>query len=197
MANASVKANRFNIKKIVYALISKDDTTAYNYGTIKTLGAIMSAQFTPSYAEAPLYGGGIITDRVSKLTGGTLKVEVNKIPIENRAEIYGHTYASGVLTITKDDQAEDIAIGYEIEQTSSKRELVWLFKCKAKPFGNNNQQSTNSINYSTDTIDFDVMAREYDGKIKADGDTANADFTDALATVFLDTIPGGTLVTEG
>lgn len=190
----SAKANRFNVKKIVYAVISKDDSTGYTHGPIKPFGAPMQVQYTPSYASGPLYGGGVKTEDISKLTGGVLKIDVNKIPIEVRAEILGHTYSEGVLKENKDDQAKDIAIGYELEETGGHRELVWFLKCKAKPFGNNVQQSADNINYSTDSIDIGVMAREFDGNFKNSGDTANGDFTAEKASVFLSTIPGGELV---
>ncbi len=196
MAN-SVKANRFNIKRIVYAKVLKDDATAYEHGPIKTFGAPMTAQFTPSYANGILYGGGVKTEDTTKLTGGALKVEVNKIPIEVRADIYGHTYEDGILKVNKDDQAKDIAIGYEIEQTGGKSEFTWLFKCKAKPLGKNAQQSTENMNYSTDSMDIAVMARENNGDFHYDADTANPDFTAEMAATFLNTIPGGELVAEG
>jgi phi13 family phage major tail protein len=191
----SVKANRFNVSKIVYAAISKDDKTGYEHGTIKKFGEPMQVQFTPSYATGVLYGGGVKQEDMSKLTGGTLKVDINKLPIEVRSEILGHKYENGVLIENKNDQPIDIAIGYEIEQTGNHRELIWLLKGKAKPIGSSIQQTTDNINYSTDSIDIGFMPRDYNGDIKADGDTANADFTNSAAESFLETIPGGTLVT--
>jgi phi13 family phage major tail protein len=191
----SKKANRFNIKRIVYALVLKDDATGYNHGPIKTFGVPMAAQFTPSYASGTLYGAGAKTEDITKLNGGVLKVDANKVFIETRAEIYGHTYTAGVLEVNKDDQAKDIAVGYELESTGDNAEYVWFPKCKARPFGNNNQQSTDNMNFSTDTIDIAVMARDFDGAIHFDADTANVDFTSTAAATFLDMVPDGTLVT--
>jgi phi13 family phage major tail protein len=191
----SVKANRFNVSKIVYAVITKDDSTGYVYGPVKKFGDPMQVQLTPEFASGKLYGGGVKKEDITKLTGAALKVDVNKVPIEVRAEIYGHAYTDGVLTENKDDQAVDIAIGYEMEQTGDNLEQVWLLKGKAKPFGSTVQQSTDNINFSTDSIDIGFMPTEYTGDIKKDADTANADFTAEDATTFLTTIPGGTPVT--
>lgn len=190
----STKANRFNVSKIVYSVLSKDDATGYVFGPIKKFGDPMTVQLTPSFATGKLYGGGVVKEDMSKLTGAALKVDVNKVPIEVRAEIYGHDYTSGVLTTNASDQAKDIAIGYEVEQTGDNVELVWLLKGKAKPFGSNVQQSEENIKYSTDSIDIGFMPRDFNGDIKKDGDTSNADFTAEMATAFLLTIPGGTLV---
>ncbi|MDF2609047.1 MAG: phi13 family phage major tail protein [Lachnospiraceae bacterium] len=192
--SASVKANRFNVSRIVYSVISKDDETAYNYGPIKKFGDPMTVQLTPSYASGKLYGGGVVTEDHTKITGIALKVDVNKVPIEVRAEIGGHDYTDGVLTTNKKDQPKEIAIGYEVEQTGDNVEVVWLLKGKAKPFGNSVQQTTDNINYSTDSIDIGFMPTVFTGDIKKDGDTANEAFTAVVAAAFLDTIPGGTLV---
>lgn len=192
----SVKANRFNVKRIVYAEVLEDTAESYKYGPIKTFGAPMQVQFTPTYASGVLYGGGVKTEDISKLTGGTLKADVNKVPAEVIADIYGHKFENGIVHDNKDDQPKDIAIGYEVEQTGNNRELVWFFKGKAKPYGSNVQQTTENMNFSTDSIDIGLVPREFDGDLKVFGDTAHPTFTDAMADAFLNSIPGGTLVQE-
>jgi len=190
----SVKANRFNITRSVYAVISKDDATAVNHGTIKTLGEPMTVQLTPSYASGTLYGGGVKTEDLSMMTGATLKLDLNKIAIEDQAIIGGHTYALGVMSEKAGDQAPDIAIGYEVEETGNNKEFVWLLKGKAKPIASSRQQMTDNINYSTDSLEVGFVPRKFDKKIRDFGDTANADFTSIIAVTYLDTVPGATLV---
>lgn len=192
----SVKANRFNVKKIVFATITKDDATAYEYDPIEEFGKPMQIQLTPTVVTGPLYGGGVKQEDMSRVTGYELQLDVNKIPIEVRAKILGHTYAGGVLTEKASDQPKDIAVGYEVEQTGNNRELVWFYKCKARPYAQTIQQSGENFNYSTDTITIGCMPREFDEKIKEFGDTANSDFTSEMADEFLNKIPGGTLRTE-
>ena len=192
----SVKANVFNVKRIVYAVITKDDSTAFNHGPIKEFGAPMQVQLTPSYATGTLYGGGVKTEDMSKITGIALKVDVNKVFIEVRADIYGHTYANGELITHENDQAKEIAIGYEMESSGNHREFVWLFKGKPKPFAKTVQQTTDNFNFSIDSIEIGFLFREHDGELKRDADTANSDFTSEKAATYLDTIPGGELVTE-
>jgi phi13 family phage major tail protein len=191
----SVKANRFNVKRIVYSVISKDDSTAYNYGPITKFADPMQIQYTPALATGELYGAGVKTEDMARMTGGALQVDANKVPIEVRAEVLGHTYTAGVITEKPTDQPKDIAIGYELDESGDNTEVVWLYKCKARPFAQNVQQVTNNINFAQDTINFGVVPREFDGAIRAFGDTANADFTKEAAAAFLGTIPGGTLVT--
>lgn len=192
----SAKANRFNVSRLVYALITKDDDTGVNNGPIRKLGEPMQVQLTPSYATGTLYGGGVKTEDISKMTGIALKLDVNKIAIEDRAIIGGHTYENGVLIEKAGDQAPNIAVGYEVEETENHKELVWLLKGKAKPIANTQQQSTDNITFSTDSLEIGFVPRTYDKEIKVFGDTANPDFTSEDAAVFLDSVPGSTLVTD-
>lgn len=193
--SASVKANRFNIKRSVYALITKDDSTGVIHGPIKEFGEPMQVQLTPTYASGTLYGGGVKTEDITKITGITMKFDANKIPIEVRAEIGGHKYENGELVESADDQAKDIAVGYQVEETNGHSEYVWLLKGKAKPFGSNVQQSTENINFSTDSIDIAFVPRKKDKELKHFGDTANPSFTSTIAEAYLTKIPGATPAT--
>lgn len=194
--STSVQANRFNVKRIVYAVIIKDDETEYMHGPIKKLGEPMQIQLTPTLATGQLYGGGVKTEDMSRITGYELQAELNKIYPENRAEILGHTYNNGRIIEKATDQPRDIAIGFEIEETGDNREVVWFFKGKPRPFAQTYQQSDTSLKFSTDTITIGCMPRVFDGAIKEFGDTANPDFKDEDAEAFLDTIPDGTLDDE-
>lgn len=191
-AVASVQANRINVSKIVYTPITKDSATEYTNGVIKELGDVMQVSLTPSLASGTLYGKGAKTEDLAKLTGIELQVDLNKVPIEVRAELMGNTYADGVLTENKSDQAIDIAVGFEVEETGNNRELMWLYKGKVKPFANSVKQSEDNITFSTDTITIGFVPRALDGAIRAFGDTANADFTKVLADAFLTNVPGNT-----
>ena len=103
------------------------------------------------------------TEDLAKLTGIELQVDLNKVPIEVRAELMGNTYADGVLTENKSDQAIDIAVGFEVEETGNNRELMWLYKGKVKPFANSVKQSEDNITFSTDTITIGFVPRALDG----------------------------------
>lgn len=194
--NKSSKANRINVKNLKYAVIIEDTETAFTIDEIKNFAKAMQVQITPTVATGTLYGDGAKQEDLAKLTGVTLQVDVNKVPIEVKADIQGNEYEDGVLTESKDDQAKNIVFGFEVEQTENKRELMWLFKGKVQPFANTVQQSSDNINFSTDTLTINFIPRELDGAIRAFGDTANADFTEAMADAFLTKVPGSTNTTE-
>lgn len=192
----SSKANRINVKNLKYTVIIEDTETSFTTGEIKNFAKAMQVQITPTVATGTLYGDGAKQEDLAKLTGVTLQVDANKIPIEVKAEVNGNKYENGVLQENKDDQAKDIAVGFEVEQTNNKRELIWLYKGKVQPFANTVQQATDNINFSTDTLTINFIPRELDGNIRAIGDTANAEFTEVMADAFLTKVPGSTNTTE-
>jgi phi13 family phage major tail protein len=193
---ASGKANRFNVKRIVYALVLENTASSYKYGPIKEFGVPMQVQFTPTVASGVLYGAGAKEEDISRLTGGELVIDMNKVFIEVRAEIYGDEYASGVMNEVIGTQPKDIAIGVELEETGDNRELCWFFMGKPRRSAQTTQQSTDNINFSTDSITIGLVQRALDKRLRSFGDTANSTFTSSAADAFLDTIPGGTLVTD-
>ncbi len=184
------KANRINVKNLVYAVLTSDDHTATTYGDIKPISPAMQIQLTPTVSSGTLYGDGVKQEEISKLTGMTLVMDVNKVPIDARAEINGNTYENGVLVEKATDQAPYIAIGYIVEQTENTAEYIWLLKGKAQPYASTVQQSTENINYSTDSITVNFIPRDSDGEIRRFGDSADNEFTTAMAAGWFTEVGG-------
>ena len=178
----SKKANRINIKNVVYCVLMTDEAEGATYGEVKALSPAMQVQLTPSLATGVLYGDGAQEENIAKLTGIAMVLDVNKVKIEDRATMLGHTYENGVLIEKDGDEAPYIAVGYEVEETNKCKELVWLLKGRAQPFNSNVQQSTDSINFSTDSIAINFIRRDYDRSLRYFADTANTDLTEEQAT---------------
>ena len=75
---------------MVYALLTSDTAAGTEYGEVKPLGKAMQVQLTPSLASGVLYGEGAQSENIAKLNGIAAVLDVNKIAIEDRAEILGH-----------------------------------------------------------------------------------------------------------
>lgn len=192
MAGASTikKTNRINIKNVVYAKCIKDDISGVQYSEIKPLAKAMQVQISPGLAKGVLYGDGVKQEVISKLTGLTLTLDSNKIPIDVRADIQGNKYENGVLVENADDQAPDIAIGYMVEQTEKTAEYIWLLKGKSQPMGSNVQQTTENINFSTDALIVEFVPREFDGDVRHFADSADSTFTSEMAAQWFTKVPG-------
>lgn len=188
-ANTSKRSYKINVKKPVYCKLTSDTLSGVSYGSVTSLGEAMQIQMTAVSSSGQLYGDGSIVDSVSKLSGLTVVFDATKIPIEVKADIYGFTYTNGVAQVKAGDQANYIAFGYEIEQSTGDSEYVWLLKGRPQPLNNNVQQSEANITYSTDQMTIDFVRRIYDDMLEYYADAANADFTAAQAAAWFTSGP--------
>lgn len=185
----SKRSNRINIKKPVVALVTSDTEEGTTYGDVEILGEAMQIQLTPAVASGVLFGNGVQTENIGKLSGIAVSLDLNKLYIEKRALILGNEYKDGVLIETAGQEPPYIALGYEVEQTNGTSELVWLLKGRAQPVNETRQQSTDNIVFSTDSITINFIPRDSDHQIRFFGDTANPDFTKEQADKFFTTGP--------
>lgn len=181
----SKKEYRMNVRNLVYAPVLSDTEEKTEYGQVKKFASARQIQIAPTIAQGDLYGDGVKEKSMSKITGYDVQVDVNKVPLEVRADILGHEIDdNGLLWIGENDQPKEIALGYEVEQTGETSELVWLLKGTAQPFGNTVQQTETNINYSTDSLKITFVKRRSDGQFQALGDTAYEGLLEATAKTF-------------
>lgn len=178
MANTSSKSNRINVKNLVYCLLTSDGDAGVAYDAVKPLAKAMTVEVTPTQATGILYGDGVQQENIAKITGLSAALEVNKIAIEDKAIIMGHTYEDGVMILGSSDQAPYIAVGYQIEGTNGYSEYVWLLKGRVQEGNQNASQATDNINFTTDNMTINFIPREFDGYMEFTGDSSNADLFD-------------------
>lgn len=188
-ANVSKRSYKINVKKPVYCKLTSDTLSGVSYGAVTSLGEAMQIQVTAVSSSGQLYGDGSIVDSSSKLVGLTVVFDATKLPIEVVADIYNQTYTNGVLQEKAGEQANYIALGYEVEQTTGDSEYVWLLKGRPQPLNENTQQSEGNITYSTDQMTIDFVRRIYDNMLRYKADAANADFTAAQAAAWFSAGP--------
>ena len=176
--NLSKKSNRINVKNLVMALLLTDTAEGATYGNVESISPAMQVQLTPSLSSGTLHGDGVQQENIAKLNGIAMVMDVNKVKIETRAKMLGHTYENGVLIEKAGDEAPYIAVGYLVEGTNKCNEYVWLLKGRAQPFNSTVQQSTDNINFSTDSININFIPRDCDGALRYFADSANADLTE-------------------
>lgn len=175
--STSAKSNRINVKNLVYCILNSDSASGVEYGDVIPLAKAMTVDVTPSQATGVLYGDGVQTENIAKLTGLSAALEVNKIAIENRAAIQGHKFENGVMVYAAGDEAPYIALGYMVEGTNGYNEYVWLLKGRVQEGNQKASQANDNINFTTDSMTINFIARDYDSFFEFTGDTANSDFT--------------------
>ncbi|WP_461614372.1 major tail protein [Clostridium sp. Marseille-QA1073] len=192
MAAEVKKTARINVKNMVYAILTKDDTQTVEYGEVKPFAKAMQIQVTPSVSSGTLYGDGMKQEVIGKLTGLTVVADINKLPIDVRTEILGITYENGVATDKAGDEAKEIALGYMVEQTGNTNEYIWLLKGRPQPYASTVQQQTDNINFSTDSVTIEFVPREHDTEIRKFADSADSAFTKEMQDKWFLNVPGST-----
>lgn len=184
------QAYRINVENLVYAPLEKDVEGEIQYGEVKELSEAMQIQLTPSIASGALHGEGKKVSTITKLMGVTAVFDVTKIAIDVKADILGHSYEGGVLVESGSDLPKDIAVGYKVPQdVEGVAEYIWLLKGRAQPYGATVQQATDNINYSTDSLTVEFVARKADGAIKISADTANSEASEELVKEWFKKVP--------
>jgi len=177
----SKQSYRINITNPVYCEVLSDTEEGTTYGPVISLGEAQEIQITSSVASGQLYGNGAVVDATSLLTGLAVSFKVTKLNVEVVADIYGYKVTDGVIQVAAGTMPKEIALGYEVQQTGSKSEYVWLLKGRPKPTNSTVQQSESNINYSTDALEIDFVKRKSDNMLKYYADASNPEFTEEQA----------------
>lgn len=176
---------RINVKNFKVALVTMNSASEYEIGELHPIPGLMAIDFTPQMATGQLYGDGELREDIGKITGATVKLDANKIPITERALMTGSTYKDGILDIATTDTPPAVAVYCETQASNGSKEQMWFLNAKAQPFGIAGKQQEGNINYSTDTLTLGCMPRELDHKVvrlaDTEGDAITAEDSAKLA----------------
>lgn len=169
---------RINVQNLKFALVTTNTTEGYEIGEVKSVPGLMKMDFVPLQAAGQLFGDGKLKEAMARLTGATLKLDANKIPIDIRAMITGSAYKDGILDMATTDISPDIAVYCETEGSNGGKEQLWFLNGKAQPFGISATQQEGNITYSTDTLTIECKERALDHRIIRYADTEVETMTD-------------------
>ena len=176
---------KYNVRNCQYAPVSVDSSTTYTLGTIVALPDLRTIDITFLTATGELYGDGKLVAKDSKLTGAQCKIGIDKIPQAARAALLGHTVsAKGIMAVKTGETPLQIALYGEIELNNGGYEAFWLLSGKCEPINITGNQAEGNINYTTDELTIDFIARKKDNAVCMYADTDNSSFDTAAQTAF-------------
>lgn len=175
---------RINVKNFKYAPVTTNDDSTYAIGDVKAVPGLMTVDLTLLSSTGELYGDGALTSKIAKLTGATIKLGHDKLPLADRAAMLGATVKDGIMDLATSDTPAEIAVYFETELDNGGKEQCWLLSGKAEPIGMAAKQAEGNINYSTDEITINFVRRLKDNKVLRLGDTDDANFTAEISTAF-------------
>lgn len=143
---------KINVQNVHLAEATESPEGAITFGTPEHVVGAMEFGKVPQLAKGQLYGDGKITHSNSRKIAYQITANLNKLPTKWRRYMEGVTVNNGVESGTSKDEPKPFAIGWEVEKTGGKKELIWFLYCLAEPIQETTRQSEENINYSTDNV---------------------------------------------
>ena len=184
---------RINVRDVRIAFLVSDNSAGAEFEAPVLIPGTMQIQLSSRVASAALYGDGRQRHQTNKMDGYDVTLDHNMIPPKILARMRGQKYddATGMRRSNARDQGEQFAMGWVVDLIGEHVELTWLLKCVAAPADRNIQQTTDSTEYSTDSLTITAMSLEYNGDYEYLADTSDtaSNFTKEKARMFFDKVP--------
>lgn len=179
---------RINVDNFKYAPVSVNEAGTYTIGTLVPIPGLMAIDLGFMLASGELYGDGALASKLSKITGATLKVDLNKLPVADRAYLMGATVIDGIMDVKASDTPNFVACYFEIPQDDGNKEQLWLLVGQSDPSNITAKQSESNITFSTDSITINFKPRNLDKKVLRYADTSTNGFSEIISKM-LETNP--------
>ena len=134
---------RIGLKGLTYATIStggEGSAVVYTGGATKG-DMMMRADVTLNHEDVKMFADNHAVERANGVTGGTIALELAKLPNDVQTALLGYTLSGNMLTVTE-DPAPYVGFGYltcEIEGGVKSYVGYWFPKCQ---FGLDNDSAS-------------------------------------------------------
>lgn len=161
------------VEGLVYAEVTKDDSTGYETGEVKQLAGVAElSRTTESGSETHFYDNApaIVIDSVG---ADTVTCSVSAIPLSVLAEITGQDWDEELGTFVEGQrQSKYFALGYKTKKTDGSEVYVWRHKGKFSIPDSTHTTITNGTEANGQEIVFTGIATTY--KFEKTGKVAKA-----------------------
>lgn len=175
------------LKNIYYAIVESDTAQATTtYGTPVKIGEAISVDINPTINEVKLYGDDMAVAADMSLGEITVTIETTDIPLNDLANLLGHTFATDTLTAKSSDSssAAYVALLFESDKHNGGTRCVKLLKGRFKPSQETINTKGENLEYQVAHIEGTFVARLSDGAWKKVKDyAAGADTSDWYTSV--------------
>lgn len=163
------------LRNFYYAKMTEEDTasTAATYGTPKRVVGLNKIDINPTVNKATLYGDDIALATASSLGEIAVSIDIADLPLEDEAELLGHTVENGVMVSKGTDTAPYVAIMFESEKHNGETRYVKLLKGKFSESKETKDTRGESVNYQISQITANFVARANDSAWKKTQDSTD------------------------
>lgn len=117
------------VRGLVYAPVTKDDSTGFTTGTVKPLAGVAEISKTTESSNEAHYYDNLPAVVVSSTGSDEITISASAIPYDVLADITGQYYdATTGMYVEKERQSKYFAIGYVTKTTDGTDMYVWRLK---------------------------------------------------------------------
>lgn len=155
----TIGLDKLHYATYTYTPASGSTAASVAYGTPVQLAPAISANITPNFATAELYGDDIITDDLSAFTNATIELNLRDLDPAQLIALFGVRRGSkGEVVYSAEDVSAEVAIGFRAKKSPGTHyRYYWFRRVKfTLPASAWNTQG-DSITFNTPTITGKVM----------------------------------------
>lgn len=114
---------------LVYAEVTKDDSTGFTTGTVKSMAGVAEVSKTSSGSSEAHWYDNIPAVVVTSQGSDTITITTSALPLDVLADITGQVYDSTTGTLIEGNgQTKYFAVGYKTQATNGDEYYVWRLK---------------------------------------------------------------------
>ena len=155
------------LKNLYYAIVESDTATTTTYGTPVKIGEAISVDINPTVNETKLFGDDMAVAVDNSLGEITVTIETTNIPLEDLANLLGHTYDSDSDTlIAKSSDSSGsayVALLFESDKHDGGTRCVKLTKGRFKPSQETINTKGENLEYQSPRLEGTFISRLSDG----------------------------------
>jgi phi13 family phage major tail protein len=178
------------LDNLVYATLTKDDSTGVTYGVIKKVPGIINAKVSTKTNSATLYADDSAAETATAVGETEVEIETKELPLDVQSDWFGHTVVKGVMTKKSTDIAPYIAIGYRSVKSNGKYKYMWLLKGRFETPDFEGKTKEDKPNFVTPKTKGTFVARDYDKAYIRQADEEVTGFEPSTATNWFTSVEG-------
>ena len=184
------KSAKISVKDIVFAELTKDDSTGVTYATdVHHVPGVNEITMTVNKSESnltaddnPAYDSYSAIDTIDvNLTMANWPVEVKSFLLGSQIDKYG------VLVTSANDVAPYVAMGFKTKLSDNSWDYEWYYKGKFKLSDmRRKSREKGNVDYQTEALSAEFVQRDNDGKMMVAVNENDTKFTTAIKDAFFD-----------
>ena len=185
---------RIGLKSLTYATIStggEGSAVVYTGGVMKG-DMMMRADVTLNHEDVKMFADNHAVERANGVTGGTIALELAKLPFDVQEAILGYAATSNELTVTE-DPAPYVGFGYivcEIAGGTKSYKGYWFPKVQFGQENDNARTKGESTEFSTDTLTGEILGVQVAASGSVQFYYTDTDTTEAAVRTWLNSKAG-------